>query len=63
MLPSDGDRWGMGEAVYLTSVPRNEGQSVGQIRDVRFENITAVSEGGIFIAGMELDGRSLRPWL
>ncbi|GBG63643.1 hypothetical protein CBR_g38954 [Chara braunii] len=46
--------WGRAEPIYITSVPRNKRTTkVGRIRDVRFINVTAHSENGIFISGSQ----------
>ncbi len=45
--------WGNGEPIYVTSVPRNDGDAAGRIRDIRFHNIRCRSEAGIFIEGSE----------
>ena len=43
--------WGAGEPIAITAVDRKDGVTVGKIKNVRFENITCVSENGIFIHG------------
>lgn len=43
--------WGRAEPIYVTAVPRHDGKPAGKIRNVRFSNITAVSENGIFLEG------------
>lgn len=43
--------WGRAEAIYVTACPRDPSTVVGSISNVRFLNITATSENGIFLAG------------
>uniref|UniRef100_A0A0D6R5Q4 Pectate lyase superfamily protein domain-containing protein n=1 Tax=Araucaria cunninghamii TaxID=56994 RepID=A0A0D6R5Q4_ARACU len=43
--------WGRAEPIYVTACPRNPSTVVGLISNVRFVNITATSENGIFLAG------------
>ena len=43
--------WGQAEPVYVTAIPRNNETTVGRIRHVRFSNILARGENGVFIAG------------
>ena len=43
--------WGRGEPIYVTSVPRHDGDPSGKIKDIRFFNIHCRSENGIFLAG------------
>lgn len=45
--------WGRGEPIYVTAVPRNDGDKAGTIRNIRFFNIRCRSEGGVFIQGTE----------
>jgi polygalacturonase len=45
--------WGNGEPIYVTSIPRNDGDAAGKIRDIRFHNIRCRSESGVFIQGSE----------
>ncbi|MCG8451112.1 MAG: glycosyl hydrolase family 28 protein, partial [Pirellulales bacterium] len=42
--------WGKAEPIYVTAVPRHEGQTVGSIRNVRFHNLLCRSENGVFIS-------------
>lgn len=43
--------WGRAEPIYVTACPRDPSTVVGSISNVRFLNITATSENGIFLAG------------
>ena len=42
--------WGKAEPIYVTAIPRHEGQTVGKIRHIRFQNILCRAENGVFIA-------------
>eukprot|EP00750_Incisomonas_marina_P028700 INCI684.4.p1 GENE.INCI684.4~~INCI684.4.p1 ORF type:complete len:256 (+),score=27.77 INCI684.4:1081-1848(+) len=44
--------WGSGEWVGLTNSPRDDGNSVGIMSDIRFINITGRSENGGLISGL-----------
>lgn len=43
--------WGRAEPIYITTCPRHAGYKDGTISDVRFINISSVSENGVFLAG------------
>lgn len=44
--------WGAGEAIIVSCLPRNTDQMrLGTLRDVSFEDIRAVSEGGVVFQG------------
>lgn len=43
--------WGEGEPIAITSVDRKEGVKAGKIINIRFKNISCISENGIFIHG------------
>ena len=43
--------WGKGEAISITNVKRNENTKLGKITNLKFENIKAKSEHGIFLYG------------
>jgi len=43
--------WGRGEAISFTALPRTTGAPVGQLRDVRVENVTGRAENSIRISG------------
>ena len=45
--------WGRGEPIYVKVAPWTEKDSVGQTRNVRFQNIRARSENGILVHGQE----------
>lgn len=45
------DWWGHGEPIYVTAFPWHD--KVGKLRNVRFRNILARSENGVYIAGYE----------
>jgi hypothetical protein len=49
----NGQWWGNGEPIHLSSITRFEGEPTGKIRMVQFNNITATSEAGILIYGDE----------
>ncbi len=43
--------WGRAEPIYVTAVPRHDGDPAGTVRDIRFFNIRCQSENGIFLCG------------
>jgi hypothetical protein len=43
--------WGRGEAISFTALPRSAGSPLGQIRDVRVENVSGRSENSVRISG------------
>jgi len=43
--------WGMGEPIYVKSLPWTEYDRVGTVRHVRFQNIRARSENGVLVHG------------
>lgn len=43
--------WGRGEAISFTAIPRLPESKIGQIRNVRVENVTGVAENSIRING------------
>ncbi|GMH08185.1 hypothetical protein Nepgr_010025 [Nepenthes gracilis] len=45
--------WGRAEPIYVTTCPRGSGSKAGLISNVRFINVTAVSENGVFLSGTE----------
>lgn len=45
--------WGRAEPIYVTTCPRYPTSREGSISNVRFINITAESENGIFLSGSE----------
>lgn len=47
----NGQWWGHGEPIHLSAISRFEGEAVGQIKNVQFNNITAIGEQGIFLYG------------
>jgi polygalacturonase len=49
----NGQWWGHGEPIHLSAISRFEGEPVGQIKDVQFNNITAIGEQGIFLYGQK----------
>lgn len=49
----NGQWWGHGEPIHLSAISRFEGEPVGQIKNVQFNNITSVGEQGIFIYGLK----------
>jgi len=44
--------WGNGEPIHLSSISRFEGEPAGGIKNVQFNHITATSEHGILLYGM-----------
>jgi hypothetical protein len=49
----NGQWWGNGEPIHLSSITRFDGEPAGKIRNVQFNNINATSEHGILIYGDE----------
>lgn len=49
----NGQWWGHGEPIHLSSISRFEGQPSGIIRNVQFNNINAIGEQGILVFGQE----------
>jgi len=49
----NGQWWGNGEPIHLSSISRFEGEPAGKIINVQFNNIIATSEHGILIYGDE----------
>ncbi|OWM78947.1 probable polygalacturonase [Punica granatum] len=45
--------WGRAEPIYVTTCPRNTSSREGSISNVRFINISAESENGVFLSGSE----------
>lgn len=45
--------WGSAEPIYITAIDRKNGVKAGHIKNIKFENISCVSENGIFIMGSE----------
>ncbi|KAM3258332.1 hypothetical protein ACQJBY_050225 [Aegilops geniculata] len=43
--------WGRAEPIYITTCPRHPDSKEGTISDVRFINISSISENGVFLAG------------
>ena len=43
--------WGRGEAISFTALPRAAGAPLGQIRNVRVENVTGLAENSVRISG------------
>lgn len=43
--------WGRAEPIYVTTCPRDGGSKEGSISNIRFINITATSENGVFLSG------------
>ncbi|KAL8142915.1 hypothetical protein V2J09_015947 [Rumex salicifolius] len=43
--------WGRAEPIYVTTCPRDPGTKEGTISNIRFINITSVSENGVFLSG------------
>jgi hypothetical protein len=43
--------WGKAEPIYVTSLPRAADQSPGPLRNIRFTNILARGENGVYIHG------------
>uniref|UniRef100_A0A7S4KYT8 Rhamnogalacturonase A/B/Epimerase-like pectate lyase domain-containing protein n=1 Tax=Paramoeba aestuarina TaxID=180227 RepID=A0A7S4KYT8_9EUKA len=38
--------WGVGEAIWVTSIPRDEGHPMGTVSDVRYVNVSGRAENG-----------------
>jgi polygalacturonase len=45
--------WGAGEPVHISHFPRNADTKLGHVRQVRFHNILARGENGIYLRGCE----------
>ncbi|HZG23487.1 MAG TPA: glycosyl hydrolase family 28 protein, partial [Chitinophagaceae bacterium] len=45
--------WGRGEPIHLSSISRLKGEPAGKIKDVQFNNITAVGEQGIILYALK----------
>ena len=43
--------WGAAEPIYVSVAPRTPGAANGRIRGVRFQQIVATGEGGVFLEG------------
>ncbi|KAG8371890.1 hypothetical protein BUALT_Bualt12G0009900 [Buddleja alternifolia] len=43
--------WGRAEPIYITTCPRDDTSKSGSISNLRFINITATSENGVFLSG------------
>jgi polygalacturonase len=48
-----GHWWGNGEPIHVSTIPQTAGMKGGNIKNIRFSNITADSETGIIIWGSE----------
>ena len=51
--------WGSGEPIWLTSIARSMPGQAGVISDIRFINITAVSENGALVSGLPERGGNI----
>lgn len=49
----NGQWWGHGEPIHLSSISRFEGQPSGKIKNVQFNNINAIGEQGILVYGQK----------
>jgi hypothetical protein len=49
----NGQWWGHGEPIHISAVSRFEGIPAGSVSDVQFNHITATSEQGILLYGLE----------
>ncbi len=49
----NGQWWGHGEPIHLSGISRFQGQKAGQIKNVQFNNINAISEQGILVFGQK----------
>ena len=45
--------WGLAEPIYVTACNRTPETAVGSVSNVRYINITTISENGIFLSGLE----------
>ncbi|KAF3773302.1 Exo-poly-alpha-D-galacturonosidase [Nymphaea thermarum] len=43
--------WGRAEPIYITSCPRQQDSKAGSISNIKFINVSAVSENGAFLSG------------
>lgn len=43
--------WGRGEAISFTAIPRAQGVKVGQIRDIKVQNVSGRAENSVRISG------------
>jgi polygalacturonase len=43
--------WGAAEPIYVSAQPRTPGGRIGRVRNLRFSQILARSQGGVFISG------------
>ena len=43
--------WGHGEPIYITAIPWDAERRIGRVRHIRFTNVLARSENGVFIMG------------
>lgn len=43
--------WGRAEPIYITTCPRDSNSKEGSISNIRFINISATSENGVFLSG------------
>lgn len=49
----NGQWWGHGEPIHLSSISRFTGQVAGQIKNVQFNNINSIGEQGILVYGLK----------
>jgi Glycosyl hydrolases family 28 len=47
--------WGRAEPIYVTAIPWTTKDRIGQVRNVRFVNVLARGENGVYIQGWEQD--------
>ncbi|KAG0597558.1 hypothetical protein M758_12G004200 [Ceratodon purpureus] len=45
--------WGLAEPIYISACNRTPDTAVGSVTNVRYINITIISENGIFLSGLE----------
>ncbi|MFW6271343.1 MAG: glycosyl hydrolase family 28 protein, partial [Bacillota bacterium] len=49
----EGNWWGKGEPIYITAEKRIKNRKPGKIRNIKFKDIIARSESGIYLGGSE----------
>ena len=45
--------WGRAEPIYVTAIPWNDRTGIGRVRNVRFVNVLARGENGVFVQGWD----------
>lgn len=52
--------WGAAEPIYVSVAPRAQGVKNGRIRGLRFQQIVATGEGGVFLEGLAAEDAHLK---